>query len=61
MCCDHMVCASCAGPVSEARCPICRVARSQVHGGPGHPVAAMAVIVMALLALALVLQLTVGG
>jgi hypothetical protein len=60
MCCDHLVCASCAGPVSEARCPVCRTARAQVHGGATHPVAAMAVIVAVLLALALVLQLTVG-
>ncbi|MGF7236423.1 MAG: hypothetical protein ACQSGP_15880 [Frankia sp.] len=31
MCCDDLVCARCAGPVAEARCPACRSARDQMH------------------------------
>jgi uncharacterized paraquat-inducible protein A len=31
MSCEHLICAQCAGPVSEGRCPACRVSRSQVH------------------------------
>lgn len=28
---DHLVCASCAHPVAEGRCSVCREARSQLH------------------------------
>jgi len=31
MSCEHMICASCAGPVVEGRCPACRAARDHVH------------------------------
>jgi hypothetical protein len=31
MCCDQLVCARCAGPVSEGRCATCRAARSELH------------------------------
>jgi hypothetical protein len=31
MCCDDLVCARCAGPVAEGRCPACRSARDQLH------------------------------
>jgi len=31
MSCEHLICARCAGPVVEGRCPACREARSQVH------------------------------
>ena len=57
MCCEHLVCASCARPVAEASCPVCRAARAQVHGTPGPTLnlALIAVIVTALLAAAAVL------
>jgi hypothetical protein len=29
--CEHLVCASCAHPVAEGRCSICRAARSELH------------------------------
>lgn len=29
MCCDDLVCARCAAPVAEGRCPTCRAAREQ--------------------------------
>lgn len=31
MSCEQLVCAVCAGPVAEARCPTCRLAKAQVH------------------------------
>lgn len=31
MCCDDLVCARCAGPVAEGRCPACRAARASLH------------------------------
>ena len=31
MSCEHLICASCAGPVAEGRCPACRATRQHVH------------------------------
>ncbi|HEX9034935.1 MAG TPA: hypothetical protein VF834_24090 [Streptosporangiaceae bacterium] len=31
MSCEHLICAQCASPVSEGRCPVCRAARSDLH------------------------------
>jgi hypothetical protein len=31
MSCEHLICAQCAGPVVEGRCPVCRAARAHVH------------------------------
>ncbi|MCX2970829.1 MULTISPECIES: hypothetical protein [Streptomyces] len=31
MTCDRLVCANCAGPVSEARCTVCRAQRNRLH------------------------------
>ncbi|WP_131765685.1 hypothetical protein [Candidatus Protofrankia californiensis] len=31
MCCEDLICARCAGPVAEARCPSCRSARDSMH------------------------------
>jgi hypothetical protein len=31
MSCEHLVCASCAGPVVEGRCAVCRASRDHVH------------------------------
>jgi hypothetical protein len=28
---ERLVCAHCAGPVDEGRCPVCRQARAQMH------------------------------
>jgi hypothetical protein len=55
MSCEHLICAQCAGPVSEGRCPTCREARAHVHHQPhGISVQLIAAIllVLALLALA---------
>ena len=35
MSCEHLICAHCAGPVVEGRCPACREARAHVHHGHG--------------------------
>ncbi|MGW7518817.1 hypothetical protein ACWGJ2_24840 [Streptomyces sp. NPDC054796] len=31
MTCDRLVCANCAGPVSEGRCSVCRAHRARLH------------------------------
>ncbi len=52
MCCEGLVCATCAAPVSEARCATCRSAKAQLHGHTsGFPVemALLFAIVLALL------------
>jgi hypothetical protein len=48
MSCEHLVCANCAGPVDEGRCPVCRAAHAQFHqqNNSGiQPAALFAVIV----------------
>jgi hypothetical protein len=56
MSCEHLVCAACAGPVDEGRCPSCRAARAQLHnhGATAFPPAAIVAIV-AMVALILLL------
>ncbi|NJQ01776.1 hypothetical protein [Streptomyces zingiberis] len=31
MTCDRLVCANCAGPVTEARCAVCRASRERLQ------------------------------
>jgi uncharacterized paraquat-inducible protein A len=31
MSCEHLICAQCAGPVIEGRCPVCRAGREKIH------------------------------
>jgi uncharacterized paraquat-inducible protein A len=60
MSCEHLICAQCAAPVVEGRCPVCRAARAEVHHGPlslASPLLIAALIVMLLLTIALRLQL----
>ncbi|MGH8888476.1 MAG: hypothetical protein ACRDV3_01795 [Acidothermaceae bacterium] len=56
MSCEHLVCAACGGPVEQARCPVCRAARAQVHhhGFASLP-PAVVVAIIGLIALALAL------
>ena len=57
MSCEHLICASCAGPVAEARCPACRAARAQVHHHhTGLSIPWIAALLIALLALGVTLQ-----
>ena len=54
MSCEHLVCAQCAGPVVEGRCPACRASRQHVHHQPG---ASPQLIIGAVLVLSLLLLL----
>ena len=56
MCCDDLVCASCARPVADAGCPVCRAARARLHGSTPLPFAALLALVVGLLSLALLLS-----
>jgi hypothetical protein len=56
MCCEHLLCARCAAPVSDGRCPTCRAARAELHPHAGLPVVTLAAFVAVLLALAAILQ-----
>ncbi len=56
MSCEHLICAQCAGPVVEGRCPACRHAKADVHHHTqpyGIPLLLMAVVLTLLLMLAL--------
>jgi hypothetical protein len=58
MSCEHLICAQCAGPVVEGRCPACHLARAQVHRrSPGLSVPLLLVALLALLLLTLGLHL----
>jgi len=62
MSCEHLVCASCAGPVADGRCPTCRASRTRVHS---HGSAALSpqllAVLVALLALLTLLAARVAG
>ena len=53
MCCEQLVCAACAGRVSEGRCPTCRAYRD-AHHADSPAWAGLAVPLLALLAILLV-------
>ncbi len=53
MSCEHLICANCAAPVVEGRCPSCRAARQEVHHH--HFSASPQVIVAAILLLTLLM------
>lgn len=48
MTCDRLVCANCAGPVSEGRCSVCRTQRERIHQQSG-PFAALSPALVGLL------------
>jgi hypothetical protein len=55
MSCEHLICAQCAGPVAEGRCPTCRQVRDQMHRdarGLNVQLVLGVLLVLALLALA---------
>jgi len=54
MSCEHLICAQCAGPVVEGRCPACRASRDHVHH---HSAASPQLIVAAILVLSVLLLL----
>ncbi|MEU9031421.1 hypothetical protein [Streptomyces sp. NPDC048383] len=58
---DRLVCANCAAPVSQGRCPVCRANRKhlQQEGNPFaglNPVTLIALLVVLVAALALAAQ-----
>jgi hypothetical protein len=58
MSCEHLICAQCAAPVVEGRCPACQVARAQVHRhSPGLSLPLLLAGLLALLLLTLGLHL----
>ena len=61
MSCQHLVCASCMGPVAEGRCPTCRAARDERHSHGVHVSTQMMLLLAALLSVALLLALRVTG
>ncbi|MEV4192898.1 hypothetical protein [Streptomyces toxytricini] len=59
---DRLVCANCAAPVSQGRCPVCRANRERLQQeGPFaglNPMALIALLVVLVAALVLVAQHT---
>ncbi|MBM9508853.1 hypothetical protein [Actinacidiphila acididurans] len=56
---DRLVCANCAGPVSEGRCPVCRANRERLQQeNPWSALtpATLIALVVALLAVVLVVE-----
>jgi hypothetical protein len=53
VCCDQLLCARCAGPVSDGRCATCRAARAELHPGLTAPLLPYALLVALVLALLL--------
>ncbi len=53
---EHLVCANCAGPVSEGRCRVCRASRERMsrEGLPVSPSLLVALAVLVVLAALLV-------
>jgi hypothetical protein len=62
MSCEHLICAHCAGPVVEGRCPVCRASRAQVHHhGPGSPSPQLLIAAALILLLGLLIAVHVLG
>ena len=57
MSCEPLVCASCAGPVDEGRCPTCRAAHASLHPH-GSTLSPQIVMMLAALGLLCVMLLT---
>jgi hypothetical protein len=56
MSCEHLICAQCAGPVAEGRCPVCRAAKSDLHHH-SHGISIPYVLAILLLMAALILAI----
>jgi hypothetical protein len=58
MSCEHLVCAQCAHPVIEGRCPLCRANRERMHhhGFAGLSPALIVFLLVVLLVLSLALK-----
>jgi hypothetical protein len=60
MSCEHLVCASCAHPVSEGRCSVCQASRAHVHHSPFAGIAPALVVLLAVLVLAALVAARLG-
>ncbi|MFC0862816.1 MULTISPECIES: RING finger protein [Sphaerimonospora] len=61
MSCEHLICAACAGPVVEGRCPVCREGRAKVHHHGLGNLSPIIITLLVLLAMALLAFKHVGG
>ncbi|ETK33637.1 hypothetical protein [Microbispora sp. ATCC PTA-5024] len=61
MSCEHLICAACAGPVVEGRCPVCREGRAKVHHHGLGNLSPVIIALVVLLVVALVALSHVGG
>jgi hypothetical protein len=52
MSCEHLICARCAHPVVEGRCPACRATRGELHE---HAFASLQSLLIAVVVLLLVM------
>jgi hypothetical protein len=58
---DRLVCANCAGPVSEGRCPVCRASRARLQqSGPFGGLSLAAIITVLVLLMAAVALVAVN-
>ncbi len=57
MSCEHLICAQCAGPVADGRCPVCRAARSDLHHHHSHGLSIPYVLAILLLIAAVMLAI----
>jgi hypothetical protein len=60
MSCEHLICAQCAGPVVEGRCPACRAARQEVHHHHFNATPQMVIAALLVLTLLMLLALHFG-
>ena len=61
MSCEHLICAQCAGPVVEGRCPACRAAREHVHHSRFNATPQLIVAALLILAVLSLLALHLHG
>ncbi len=61
MSCVHLICAACAGPVVEGRCPVCREGRAKVHHHGFMGLSPLVIALVVLLVVALVALTHVSG
>ncbi|MGX8906384.1 hypothetical protein ACR820_14360 [Streptomyces netropsis] len=61
MTCDRLVCASCAGRVSEGRCPVCRASRQRLEQQEGAFAALTPATLIALLVAVVAVALVAHG
>jgi len=56
VCCEHLVCASCAHAVTDGHCPVCRAARDRLHRSGTTSSTTVLLLIAVLVSLAAVLS-----